>query len=368
MQSYEGQRGLVLFAVSFLQALLMSACISSSRTLESIPQSAPPKSARITKISDLPATGAWRRVQFINVDDCFLSMPKGLWRSIDGGKTWEMVHQVTNYWETIARVHFFDNKSGWMKTFNGWYQSKDGGQTWTPFVTPLSSSGSFRDVKFISRDTGWIGGAALRVPSPKELKLGVPRHLLDDITGKVLTPIIYRTDDGGKTWRVQNIPANLGDVEDIDFIDSDHGIALDGPEAFHTRDGGKTWLKVNDPQTCDGNGEEGGYEGKPSSAYILDSSFAWIAFDDGRMLRTANGGEAWLEIQPCDQSRPVVVHFSSQTRGHGLGLDGFLNETTDGGKQWVKIGTDKYDSLSFIDQQHVWLVSDRGIFRVRADE
>ncbi|HYR76569.1 MAG TPA: hypothetical protein VEM96_12090 [Pyrinomonadaceae bacterium] len=291
-------------------------------------------------------------------------MAKGLWRSIDGGKNWEMVHRVTDYWETITKVYFLDTKFGWMETHNGWFKSEDGGQTWTPFETPLSSSGSFRDVKFISRDTGWIGGAALRVPSPKELKLGVPRHLLDDITGKVLTPIIYRTDDGGKTWRVQNIPANLGDVKDIDFIDSDHGIALDGPEAFHTRDGGKTWLKVNDPQTCDGNGEEGGYEGKPYWAYLFDSSSQWLAFDDGRILRTTDGWRTSVELQPCDQNRPTVLHFSSQNRGHGLGSDKFLYETSDGGKQWIRVGTDKYDSLSFLDNQGAWLVSERGLFRL----
>jgi photosystem II stability/assembly factor-like uncharacterized protein len=350
------------FAISLVQLASMSACGKSSQPKQGAPPGTSQTSARVTKISSLPATDASYEIQFVSVNDCFLSMPNGLWRSIDGGRNWEMVHHATGYWDTVIRVRFFDTTRGWMQTHSGWLKSEDGGRTWQPFVTPLSSSGSLRDVKFISRDIGWIAGAALRVASPKELKVGIPRHLLDDITGKVLTPIIYRTDDGGKTWRVQNIPASLGNIEKIDFVDSDHGIAV-GFAAFQTRDGGKTWHETKDPQTCDEDGEEGESEGD-LWAYLLDSTYQWIVFDNGRMLRTTNGGQTWVELQPCDQTRPIVIYFSSQTHGYGLGSDGLLYETTDAGKQWLKIDAIKYHSLSFLDSRHVWLVSDQGLFRI----
>ena len=371
MQPHKSRRELHCFVVSFLQVLLISACVSSSRTPENVPSSAPQKSARVTKISDLPATGAWRRIQFVNDENCFFSTPNSLWRSINAGKTWEILHHTTDFRETITRVQFLDATFGWMETHSGWYKSENGGRNWVPFETPLSSSGRLSEVKFISRDIGWIAGAALRPASREELGSGsvpnVPRHLLDDITKKILTPIIYRTDDAGKTWRVQTVPASLGNIEDISFIDSDHGIALSGPGAFHTRDGGKTWLKAHDPRTCIGNEDDGVYEGKPSWPYLLDSSYQWIAFDDGRMLRTNNDGQTWVEVQPCDQSRPLVVHFSSQIHGIGLGLDGSLYETANAGSQWVKIDTNKYESLSFLGNQRVWLVSERGLFRVNID-
>ena len=59
--------------------------------------------------------------------------------------------------------------------------------------------------------------------------------------------------------------------------------------------------------------------------------------------------------------------FSSQDHGIGLANDRFLYETIDGGKQWIKIGTDKYGSLAFKDREYVWLVSENALFRIDLD-
>jgi photosystem II stability/assembly factor-like uncharacterized protein len=358
--------------LSFLQVLLVSACATSSRTLETVPENTPKESEHIAKISNLPAAGAWLSLQFVNDRDCFFATPESLWRSSDAGKTWELLHHAIDYPDTFVKVQFLDSTFGWLKTNSGWYKSEDGGRSWVPFQTPLFPSGRLNEVKFLNRDTGWIAGAALRPASSKELGSGgvpnVPRALFDDIEKKVLTPVIYRTDDGGRTWKIQKLPSSLGSIEDIAFMDADHGIVLSGPDAFHTRDGGKTWQRVNDPRSCIGEQDDGAYEGKPSSPYLLDPSLEWVAFDDGRILRTTNGGQTWIELQPCDQTRPVVVHFSSQDRGYGLGSDRFLYKTTDGGKQWNRIGADKYDAWSFLDNKHLWLISEHGLYRVKMDQ
>src|SRR6266849_4223058 len=183
---------LICFGLALTHTLITSACVSSSRTIESATPTATPDSSRVIKIGDLTAKGAWRHLQFVDENDCFFSTPDGIWRSTDGGKTWEAVHQSADYQETITRVQFRDLKLGWMENHSGWYKSEDGGHTWMPFETPLSSSGRLNNVNFISSDTGWIAGAALRSPSREELVSGrvpnVPRDLLDDLTGKVLTP------------------------------------------------------------------------------------------------------------------------------------------------------------------------------------
>jgi len=364
MQFHPTKTVLAYLAMSLIQLPLTSACFYPSQPMEAVPSSVRQESNGVTKISSMPATDAWYGVQFVTENDAFLSMPKGLWRSIDGGRNWRLIHLVKDYDETIQNVQFLDTKFGWMKSHNGWFKSEDGGQTWQLFATPLSSTGRLSVVKFINDKTGWIGGGVLRARSKEELKLGAPRYLLDDMTGKVLRPIIYRTDDRGKTWRVQKVPNNLGNIQYLSFLDSDHGIAFSGPSAFYTRNGGTTWIEVNDPETCIGEI----YEGKPSWAYSLDASYQWLAFDDGRILRTTNGGQNWIEQQPCDQIRPVVIHFSSQENGQGLDSEGFLYKTTDGGTRWIKVGTEKYAFLNSLDDQHVWLVSAEGLFRTRLDQ
>ena len=347
------------------------ACVSASRTPHDQSPSISPESTRISEVGKLPVTDAWYSAQIVNENDVFLATPKGLWRSFNGGRTWEEVYESREYGGTITKTYFLNSSIGWMETHSGWFKSEDGGHTWESFGNPLSSSGRLRDIKFINRETGWIAGATLRAPSEKELGPGgapnIPRYLYDDVTRKVFVPTVYRTDDGGKTWRAQTLPSGLGSIERISFIDSNYGIALGNHEVMLTRDGGIRWTGVKDPRTCRSKDEEEPYEGRPVSVSILDSSFAWIAFDDGRMHRTTNGGLTWIELQPCQQNRPLVAHFSSQDHGIGLANDRFLYETIDGGKQWIKIGTDKYGSLAFKDREYVWLVSENALFRIDLD-
>src|SRR6266849_5846965 len=353
-----------------LQQVVLFGCVSTTHAPQEPPARSVDPNSSISEISKLPSSDAWNSVQFVGDNNAFLATPKSLWRSVDGGRTWEKVYETADYDHTITKVYFLDTSSGFLESRTGWFESRDGGYTWAPFVNPFSSSGRLRNVRFVNRNTGWIAGATLRAPSEHELgstgTANVPRYLYDDITKRVFVPIVYRTDDAGKTWRAQTLPSNLGSIEQLSFLDSNYGIAVGDHEVMLTLNGGATWRRVIDPHTCVTN-KDTPYEGTPASAYILDSSFAWITFDDGRMLRTMNGGMDWLELQPCKQNRPTVIFFLDQDRGYGLGKDGVLYKTTDSGKQWIKTATDKYSSLSFIDREHAWVVSDRALFRINLD-
>ena len=137
------------------------ACVSASRTPHDQSPSISPESTRISEVGKLPVTDTWYSAQIVNENDVFLATPKGLWRSFNGGRTWEEVYESREYGGTITKTYFLNSSIGWMETHSGWFKSEDGGHTWESFGNPLSSSGRLRDIKFINRETGWIAGATL---------------------------------------------------------------------------------------------------------------------------------------------------------------------------------------------------------------
>jgi len=74
-------------------------------------------------------------------------------------------------------------------------------------------------MKFINADTGWVGGKAL------SNKMG----------------LVARTVDGGKSWRVSEVPGTL-EIQSLDFVDGSIGWAV-GFDIHKTVDGGRTWTR-----------------------------------------------------------------------------------------------------------------------------
>jgi hypothetical protein len=77
---------------------------------------------------------------------------------------------------------------------------------------------------------------------------------------------------------------------------------------------------------------------EPTSAFFLNDTIGWLAFQRGDIFRTSDGGNSWCQVADGntlwpDRTRPAgfhALHFRSRLEGIGVGL----NE----GSMWTRAG------------------------------
>lgn len=178
---------------------------------------------------------------------------------------------------------------------------------------------------------------------------------------------IYRTTDGGKSWRKLNSLTDQS-IYDIDFADEKNGWAV-GRRGFviHTTDGGDTW----EPQVI---------PRKPAQHLFaitaIDSNTAWAVGDWGGRYFTADAGKTWQdrsflltedhpsfkylsddELEAFERGDKLYddiflndVFFVDQKLGWMAGEYGHIYRTEDGGETWARgqiVGTVSFDEIVF---------------------
>jgi photosystem II stability/assembly factor-like uncharacterized protein len=113
---------------------------------------------------------------------------------------------------------------------------------------------------------------------------------------------------------------NLNWLNDIYFINSSIGFAV-GSKAtiLKTVNGGQTWERSN----------YSGYDALKSVQFLNDS--VGIATDPTHLVKTTNGGEDWIKIDPGFY--PVAVGFDSNGTGFALGNNN-IYRSIDQGNNW----------------------------------
>lgn len=143
---------------------------------------------------------------------------------------------------------------------------------------------------------------------------------------------IYRTTDGGKSWRA--IAATTEVFSSILFISQTRGwIAGYGGTIKRTDDGGLTWLTVRGGSMMETRQPEREAE-TLNSLFFFDNQHGWAVGGSGLILRTVDGGVAWEVIDAGRVEDLWSVRFASVERGWIVGEDGLILATTDGGKTW----------------------------------
>jgi photosystem II stability/assembly factor-like uncharacterized protein len=178
---------------------------------------------------------------------------------------------------TVSAVEFVDPLTGWVAAqFESGnvavLHTADGGETWTRQMS-AAGNGHPQYLKFFDSHFGvfaLLGG----------------------------TPVLYRTSDGGASWRALPALGEGASVLSWSFVDEDHGfmLARAGGEAntspsrlYRTQDGGWSWTDIGAPVAA------------PDQAYQIHFSFlttGWLATSGPAPVayKTDDFGYTWTRV------------------------------------------------------------------------
>lgn len=290
----------------------------------------------------------------------------GVYRSVDGGDTWQAMGLQDSHHIARIVVHPTDPDTVWVAAMGhlfsrnqerGVFRTRDGGDTWEKVLYVDDGTGAVDLV--IDRNSPQTLYAAMyeKHRSAHQLVLGGPG------TG------VYRSNDGGSTWsKLQGLPSgNVGRigldfnqasgvlhavVENVnprpegwparhDACSPDREIRGDtiGNEVYRSADGGTTWTKTHGDD-IDVAGSKAPYS---FNQIITDPSDPdRIVINSDSMYESRDGGATWS----CEFFRGVFGDYRTMWWDEQdpqrimLGSDGGVNVSYDGGKTadyWLNI-------------------------------
>jgi photosystem II stability/assembly factor-like uncharacterized protein len=208
------------------------------------------------------------------------------------------------------------------------------GTNWQQLSVPDAAGFDFRDIQAFDANTAWIMGA-----------------------GPGAASRIYRTTDGGATWKlliVNQDPQGFWDA--MAWWDAKRGMVFGDPvngayQVLVTADGGDTWQYASDPKGLAAQKDEGAFAASGTCLTVGGANDAWFVTGGAavsRVFHSADGGRTWKAAAiPVPANAPGRGGFSVAFRDGkvGLAVGGDYKEVTlaslngarsdDGGATWT---------------------------------
>jgi photosystem II stability/assembly factor-like uncharacterized protein len=207
--------------------------------------------------------------------------------------------------------------------------TKNGGRKWHAGVVPGAEGLEFRDVEGVSDKVAYLLSAGTGTDSR-----------------------IYKTTNGGRTWRLQFQNADPNAFYDcFDFWSPDRGLTFSDPVNGHftgiRTTNGRTWRALPNQPSLDLTGEFG-FAASGTCVATQGDSRAWIGTGGtrARILATTDGGNTWAvyntPLAAGDGAGVFSVAFRDRLHGVLGGGDFTSSEvvknfarSSDGGHTWV---------------------------------
>ncbi len=166
---------------------------------------------------------------------------------------------------------------------------------------------------------------------------------------------IYRTDDGGRSWRTTFQDDRPGAFYDgMAFWDDRHGVAfgdaVSGRMTIIRTDDGEHWVPADSvPAALEG---EGGFAASGTALALAGTGHSWIGTGAGpraRVLHSGDGGRTWSVVDSPLRGGPTAGIFGVAFRDtlHGVVVGGDYTDSTsvparlarteDGGRTWTPV-------------------------------
>lgn len=211
-------------------------------------------------------------------------------------------------------AQFITESHGWAMTSYSLYRTTDGGTSWEKLTQEPEKDGRFTAFSFVDESHGWL--ASVKADSAQHYGLG-------------FSSAIMVTDDGGRSW---NLQANFRDeirVNDIRFLNKNEGLAVgykgldnraDHGEIFmlSTSNGGGDWKDISGPVKAAFRNQWGAANDAGRDIHWT-SSAVFMLTQSGRVMNTTDGGKTWNTIVILKHERPSPS--MSSTGYYKLALD-----------------------------------------------
>ena len=344
----------------------------------------------LRRIGEVPNDqNAFTSVQFINSLEGWIStagqvvsplrgpatIEGKLWRTSDGGKRWEIVHDDPR--RQIDEFQFVNSRTGWMLASRTMYKTVNGGKTWHLFRQPIPPmfEGDLCTFHFLKDGRqGWVAGGIYMPIHDKSF----PPTRYSSLDGrKELRGVIFHTIDGGRTWRRSLLARDWGYIGQLTLPDSSHGCAVGISGVFFLKNG--TWRSTTTNWVENGKylvhslvTEIGGPTIEPVAIHMLNPTLVWLTNNNGYVGASTNGGKTWKDIAnlhsiPQGRVWPPLylekIYFADSRRGAALDSYGAIRQTVDGGRHWIERDPAvQFNDFSFFDGRHGRAVSKTGLY------
>jgi len=264
----------------------------------------------------------------------------------------------------------------------------------------------------VSGCTGDFGLGTAPDPTARSLVIHADRVTLLDLAhvGPSLLVvgergIIGRSDDGGKTWQIKQVPISRT-LTAVAFIGEEVGVAVGhGGTILRTDDGGHTWSVVTVEEagsdavlgiTALKNGHFVAYgafgmflvssdQGKTWTrqtvvadtfdrhiSRVLETTFGamFLVGETGTIAKSVDGGETWTELQsPYEGSFFGILELKEGVL-LVFGMRGNIFRSTDQGKTWAQVPFASDATLnggSIANDGRIVLAGNRGLLAISSD-
>ncbi|HVJ49080.1 WD40/YVTN/BNR-like repeat-containing protein [Desulfitobacterium sp.] len=232
--------------------------------------------------------------------------PGAILRTTDGGHMWLHIGSVPGGGRIID-LSFPDQQHGWVITesFSGTdiqrtiYRTTDGGLTWQTVNRSKEQKNLYAWLSFVDDNTGFVGsgwghlfvthdgGRTLQVVDDKDSDSANFQFINSNVGWKTMDHHFYATTDAGQTWRM--VPLDYLAVG-FDMVSGDTVWAiakrtLDSPPVLlSTSNGGQAWT-LHDLENIN-----------PAGVVFADAEHGWLVDDHENYYHTGDGGQTWTQV------------------------------------------------------------------------
>jgi photosystem II stability/assembly factor-like uncharacterized protein len=283
----------------------------------------------------------------------------GVWKTTDGGAYWECVSDGFFNTASVGALAVAPSDSnviyaGTGETTiridvshgDGVYKSTDAGKTWAHMGLA---------------DTRHIGKIRVHPHNPDIVYVAALGHAF----GKNKERGVYKSEDGGKSWRQVLFKSDSAGAVDLSIDETNPRIiyasiwpayrsfwqiSSGGPESgiWRSADGGETWTDISDKP-----GLPKGVKGKIGvAASPAQSGRVWALIEhrtEGGMYRSDDGGEKWERVSDNQSLVSRAWYYTHLTPDPNDGDTVYVNnlsfwKSVDGGKTYSEIATPHGDN------------------------